>query len=55
LTLQLSFFASTIEMIPFTELLAKQIAAVVATGELMPGEIANKAIAALGIKRPEPN
>ena len=36
---------------PVTELLAKSIAAVVATGERKPGEIANKAIDALGIKR----
>ena len=35
-----------------TELLAKSIAAVVATGERLPGEIANKAIAALGAGRP---
>jgi hypothetical protein len=37
---------------PVTELLAKSIAAVVATGERKPGEIATKAIDALGIKRP---
>jgi len=37
---------------PITELLAKAIAGVVATGERKPGEIANKAIDALGIKRP---
>jgi hypothetical protein len=36
---------------PITELLAKAIAGVVATGERKPGEIANKAIDALGIKR----
>lgn len=38
---------------PITELLAKSIAAVVATGECKPGEIASKAIDALGIKRPQ--
>jgi hypothetical protein len=36
---------------PITELLAKSIAAVVATGERKPGEIATKAIDALGIDR----
>jgi hypothetical protein len=38
---------------PITELLAKSIAAIVATGERKPGLIANKAIAALGITRPK--
>ncbi len=38
---------------PITELLAKSIAAVVATGERKPGQIATKAIDALGIKRPQ--
>jgi hypothetical protein len=37
---------------PTTELLAKAIAAVVATGERMPGKIANRAIEELGIQRP---
>jgi len=36
---------------PVTKLLAKSIADVVATGERKPGEIATKAIDALGIKR----
>jgi hypothetical protein len=36
---------------PITELLAKSIAGIVATGERKPGEIASKAIDALGIKR----
>jgi hypothetical protein len=36
---------------PITELLAKSIAAIVATGERKPGEIATKAIDALGIDR----
>lgn len=36
---------------PITELLAKSIAAVVVTGERKPGEIAAKAIDALGIER----
>jgi hypothetical protein len=36
---------------PITELLAKSIAAVVATGERMPGKIASQAIDALGIER----
>ena len=36
---------------PITELLAKSVAAVVATGERKPGEIAAKAIDALGIER----
>ena len=35
---------------PITEQIAKSIAAVVATGERRPGEIATKAIEALGIK-----
>jgi hypothetical protein len=38
---------------PITELLAKTIAGIVATGERKPGEIASKAIDALGIKRPQ--
>ena len=38
---------------PITEQIAKSIAAVVATGERRPGEIATKAIEALGIKRTE--
>jgi hypothetical protein len=38
---------------PVTELLAKSIAAVVATGERKPGLIASKAIDALGIERPK--
>jgi hypothetical protein len=38
---------------PITELLAKSIAGIVATGERKPGEIATKAIDALGIKRPQ--
>jgi len=37
---------------PITELLAKTIAAIVATGERMPGAIANRAIEELGISRP---
>ena len=37
---------------PITELLAKSIAGIVATGERKPGEIATKAIAAVGAKRP---
>jgi hypothetical protein len=36
---------------PITELLAKSIAGIVATGERKPGVIASKAIDALGIKR----
>jgi hypothetical protein len=40
---------------PITELLAKAIVAIVATGERKPGEIANKAIAAVGAKRPTAN
>jgi len=36
---------------PITELLAKSIAGIVATGARKPGEIATKAIDALGIKR----
>ena len=36
---------------PITELLAKSIAAVAATGERLPGEIATKAIAALGNRK----
>ncbi len=38
---------------PITELLAKAIVGVAATGERKPGEIATKAIDALGIKRPQ--
>jgi hypothetical protein len=38
---------------PITELLAKSIAAIVASGERKPGLIANKAIDALGISRPK--
>jgi hypothetical protein len=37
---------------PITELLAKKIAAIVGTGERMPGTIANRAIEELGISRP---
>jgi hypothetical protein len=37
---------------PVTELLARTIAAIVTTGERMPGEIANRAIKELGIGRP---
>ena len=36
---------------PITELLANSIAGIVAMGERRPGEIATKAIDALGIKR----
>ena len=37
---------------PITELLARSIAAIVATGERMPGAIADRAIEELGIRRP---
>jgi hypothetical protein len=37
---------------PITELLAKKIAAIVGTGERMPGTIANRAMEELGISRP---
>ncbi|HEY7228882.1 MAG TPA: hypothetical protein VH558_00785 [Pseudolabrys sp.] len=40
---------------PITELLAKSIAAVVATGERRPGVISKKAIEALGIDRSAKN
>jgi hypothetical protein len=40
---------------PITELLAKTIAAIVGTGERMPGTIANRAIEELGISRPTAN
>ena len=37
---------------PITELLARSIAAIVATGERMPGAIVDRAIEELGIRRP---